>query len=62
MPVRFRNRTWQIDRKMTVAKLIKEYGFTLQSVLVVRNGKLVTEDQTVSPEDDIELISTASGG
>jgi len=33
-----------------------------QSSIVVRNGEVITEDEYIQPEDEVEIIDAISGG
>ncbi len=60
--VRFRDRTWTFDRKMTVKRLLEEVGLLPENVLVLRNGTMVTEDQHLYPGDEVKIVAVISGG
>lgn len=46
-----------------VAKdLLKELGILVEDVLIIKNKKLVTEDEDLGNEDEITLLSVISGG
>ena len=62
MRVRCKDQEWELKGRMAVEKVVRLCGFDLQSVLVLRNGKLVTEDQMVGPYDEVEIVPTVSGG
>lgn len=42
--------------------LLKKLEIAQEEVLIIRNGKLVTEDEHVTDDDEIELLSVISGG
>lgn len=46
----------------SVAELLRVLGFAAEEVLVVRNGLLVTEDESLSPADEVRVLSVISGG
>ena len=46
----------------TIRELIKGLGLNPQSVLAVREGKLVSNETWLGKEDEIKLISVISGG
>lgn len=46
-----------------VAKdLLQELHIGTEEVLIIRNGTLVTEDETLETTDEIRLLSVISGG
>ena len=62
MQVIYRNHTWTFDEKLTVLQMLKLVDLLPESVLVVRNGQLVTEDQHLQPGDNVKIVSVISGG
>ena len=46
----------------SVAALLSLLAINAQNVLVVKNGALVTLDETVCNKDTIKLLSVISGG
>lgn len=46
----------------TVQKLLDELDINVQTVLVLKNNALVTEDEVLSDDDDIKIITVVSGG
>ncbi len=45
-----------------VKELLKNLNISKEVVLVVKNGVLVTEEEDLSDNDKVELISVISGG
>ena len=45
-----------------VNELLKTLNISKEVVLVVKNGVLVTEDESLSDNDKVDLISVISGG
>jgi sulfur carrier protein len=62
MRVMFRDKEWILEGKKTVRQVVEEVGLVPDSVLVVRDGELLTEDMIVQAEDEIRLIAVISGG
>lgn len=50
MQVTYRAKAWTFDRRLTVMQMLKLIEVLPETVLVVRNGHLVTEDQHLIPE------------
>ncbi|MFO7153232.1 MAG: MoaD/ThiS family protein [Bacillota bacterium] len=46
----------------TVKQLAEELNFSLESSLVLRDGKMLTPDEKLNEEDTVEVISAISGG
>ena len=46
----------------TVKKLLKEMKINPQTVVVVKNNSLVTEDEELSDKDNVRILSVVSGG
>lgn len=64
MEVRLRNpdRTVEVSGPKKVADVLRELGIVPESVLVIRDGTLLTRDETVGDEDIIEVRPVLSGG
>ncbi len=62
MKVIHRNQEWELEGRMTVRQVIEKVGLLPETVLAVRDGKLLTEDTIVEPDDEIKLIAVISGG
>lgn len=62
MRVTYRQRSWEIEEQITVHQLLKRIRLLPESVLVLQNGKLVTEDQLLAVEDEIKVVAVISGG
>ena len=46
----------------TVNELLKELKLNKETVIVVRNGELVTEEESLKNNDKIKILSVVSGG
>ncbi len=62
MHVIYREHTWDFDEAMTVRQLLERLKLLPEAVLVVRDGVLLTEDQTVRPGETIKIVAVISGG
>ncbi len=62
MHVTYRNCDWDFDTALTVRQLLTAVNLLPESVLVVRNGQLVTEDQHLKPGDAVKIVAVISGG
>lgn len=52
--------TFSEDLRVTV--LLRKLSLLPQTVMVIRGGRLLTEDELVRAEDEIEIRSVISGG
>lgn len=55
-------RELELTGRRNVGKLIDELGLNPESVIVVREGELLTHDDLVADTDSVEIISAISGG
>lgn len=46
----------------TAEQLCDAVDVNPQTVLIIRNGTLVTEDQELADEDEVKLVTVVSGG
>jgi len=58
----FRNAECQIPGNITIRELITQLGLNPQSVLAVRDGKLVNNETRLGNQGEVKLISVISGG
>ena len=57
-----RDKTFTIDRKMSVKKAFREIGLSPESHLALKDGELLQEDQILKDGDAITIIPVISGG
>ena len=62
MKLIYRDQTWELKGKTTIRDAIKKVGLHPAAVLALRDGKLVTDDTVVGPDETIRLIAVVSGG
>lgn len=60
--VTYRDRTWEVKPGSTVRHIIQQAGLNPESILAVRNGKLVNEATLTQSGDTIKLVAVVSGG
>jgi sulfur carrier protein len=58
----FRNTERQIPGNITIRELITDLGLNPQSVLAVKDGKLVNNETRLGNQGEVKLISVISGG
>jgi sulfur carrier protein len=64
MRVKLRNpdRVVEVAGPRRVANVLEELGVPSESVLVIRDATLLTRDEQVADEDEIEVRPVLSGG
>ena len=62
MKIIYRDKEWELKGRWRVRDAIKEVGLLPQTVLAVRDGKLLTGDVMLEESDEIKLIAVVSGG
>jgi len=61
--VRFRKDTHRIEAETIKAgEILEHLGLSKQSYLIVRDLKLIPEDETVKAGDEVRIIAVISGG
>lgn len=56
------NRTEELSFKGTAKKLLEQLGVNPETVLIVRDGQLITGQDVVTDAKEIKLLSVVSGG
>jgi sulfur carrier protein len=62
MKITYRDKEWELKGRRRVREAIKEVGLLPQTVLAVRDGKLLTGDVMLEERDEIKLVAVISGG
>lgn len=62
MKLRNPDRTVEITGPRTVRALLEELQIVPEAVLVIRDATLLTRDERVSEEDELEVRPVLSGG
>lgn len=62
MKLIYRDKTWDVKGNITARDAIKKVGLDPEAVLVVVNGKLVTDDVLLKEQDEVKLVAVISGG
>ncbi|HIE38771.1 MAG TPA: thiamine biosynthesis protein ThiS [Anaerolineae bacterium] len=57
-----RDKEWELEGRMTVRQVVEKVGLIPETVLAVRDGRLLTEDTMLGPEDEVKLVAVISGG
>jgi sulfur carrier protein ThiS len=58
----YRDKTWEVKAGSTVRHLIEQAGLSPESILAVRDGKLINEATLTRDGDTIKLVAVISGG
>jgi sulfur carrier protein ThiS len=62
MKITYRDKEWELQGRRRVQDAIKEVGLIPQTVLAVRDGKLLTGDVMLDENDEVKLVAVISGG
>lgn len=62
MRLKFEKETREIDFCGKIVELLKRQNINPETVVVLKNGEVICEDERVNDEDELELISVVSGG
>ncbi|MBN1811976.1 MAG: thiamine biosynthesis protein ThiS [Anaerolineae bacterium] len=62
MKIIYRDREWELEGRRRVRDAIREVGLMPQTVLAVREGKLLTGDLMLEENDEVKLVAVISGG
>ncbi|HLF25870.1 MAG TPA: MoaD/ThiS family protein [Anaerolineae bacterium] len=60
--VTYRDKHWELPGNITVRDVILKVGLNPETVLAVRNGKLVNDGTLLGEEAEIKLVAVISGG
>ena len=58
----YRDRTWQVQAGSTVRHIIEKSGLNPESILALRDGKLINDATLTREGDTIKLVAVVSGG
>lgn len=56
------NHELEVNNKAVVKDVLKELDIPANTVIIVRNGNLILEDEKLQDNDEIKLLPTISGG
>ena len=60
--VNFRDHHWEVPGNITIHDLLITIGLNPESVLALKDGRLVPEKTRLGEEAEIKLIGVVSGG
>ncbi len=62
MRVRFGKKEFEFSERMSARCLLERLEVLPETVVVVKNEEIITEDEMIEPGDEVELIRVISGG
>jgi len=62
MEVKVRDKIYRFNQKLRAGELLQKLNLQPQSNIVIRNGEVITEDEYIEPEDEVQIINAISGG
>jgi len=62
MKVEWEGKIHEIEKRVTVERLLDIFRLSREAHLVSANGALVTEDHMLEPDDRVRIIRVISGG
>lgn len=62
MRVRFGEKQFEFNERMPASRLLERLELLPETTVVVKNEEIVTEDEMIEREDEVELIRVISGG
>ncbi len=52
----------KLENEILVKKLLEDLNVSLESVIIVKNGSICLEEETLSDKDKVKILSVVSGG
>lgn len=52
----------RLIKTVTLKELLNKLNISNESVILVKNNNIVLEDETITDEDEVKLLSVISGG
>ncbi len=62
MNVKIEDQVKKIDFEGKISRLLDSLSLNPETVVVLKNGKVVSEDERASSKDELEIISVVSSG
>jgi sulfur carrier protein ThiS len=60
--IKVRDHEYHLEGELSLNKALKRLNIPNNSILAIRNGSLLTEDEILRDNDHIELVTIISGG
>ncbi|MFC2025712.1 MoaD/ThiS family protein [Chloroflexota bacterium] len=58
----FRKKSFEVKAGMTLRHVLSKIDMEPESVLAIRDGELLTDDEIINDGETIKLVATISGG
>jgi sulfur carrier protein ThiS len=62
MQIEWEGKVHELDKRLTVAKLLDMFSLSSEAHLVMANGALATEDRMLERDDRVRIVRVISGG
>ncbi|ACR80131.1 MULTISPECIES: MoaD/ThiS family protein [Kosmotoga] len=62
MIVKFDDKTYQFDKRMTVRRLLEELRLNPEAHIVIVDGQIKTPDIVISETSEVRIVRAVSGG
>lgn len=60
--VKYEDKELELTKSTTVKRMLERMDIPPETVFVVVNGQVVTQDERVGPGNDVQIIKVISGG
>jgi len=57
-----RDKVYEVKAGMSLLDALKKIDVVPESVIAVRNGEMITDDEILRPGDEVKLVAVISGG
>lgn len=57
-----RDKVYEVRAGMSLLDALKKSNIVPESVIAIRDGEMITDDEILHPGDEVKLISVISGG
>jgi sulfur carrier protein len=52
----------EMDDKATIMSILERFGINPEEVIVAKNGRIVSEDETADESDELKIVRFVHGG
>jgi sulfur carrier protein ThiS len=57
-----RDKVYEVKAGMSLLSALQKINVVPESVIAVRNGEMITDDEILRPGDEVKLVAVISGG
>jgi sulfur carrier protein len=57
-----RDKVYEVKAGMSLLSALRKIDVLPESVIAVRNGEMITDDEILRPGDEVKLVAVISGG